>query len=56
MKTLQISLNSIFVAKHPVTKPNLGIIKKHELALAEKIDELVQTALDTREIVVATEK
>ena len=47
---------TIFVAKHPVTKPNLGIIKKHELALAEKIDELVQTALDTREIVVATEK
>ena len=45
-----------FVAKHPVTKPNLGIIKKHELALAEKIDELVQTALDTREIIVATEK
>jgi thiamine biosynthesis protein ThiI len=47
---------TIFVAKHPVTKPNLGIIKKHELALAEKIDELVQTALDTREIIVATEK
>lgn len=47
---------TIFVAKHPVTKPNLGIIKKHELCLAEKIDELVQTALDTREIVVATEK
>ena len=28
---------TIFVAKHPVTKPNLGIIKKHELALAEKM-------------------
>lgn len=46
---------TIFVAKHPVTKPNLGIIKKHELCLAEKIDELVQTALDTRELVIATE-
>ena len=46
---------TIFVAKHPVTKPNLGIIKKHELCLAEKIDELVQTALDTSELVIATE-
>ena len=46
---------TIFVAKHPVTKPNLGIIKKHELCLAEKIDELMQTALDTRELVIATE-
>ncbi|MFI3236862.1 MAG: tRNA uracil 4-sulfurtransferase ThiI [Lachnospiraceae bacterium] len=46
---------TIFVAKHPVTKPNLGIIKKHELNLEEKIDELVQTALDTKELVIATE-
>lgn len=46
---------TIFVAKHPVTKPNLGIIKKHELNLQEKIDELVQTALDTRELIIATE-
>lgn len=40
---------TIFVAKHPVTKPNLNVIKKHEENLAEKIDELVQTALDTDE-------
>ena len=46
---------TIFVAKHPVTKPNLGIIKKHELALSEKIEELVQTALDTKELIIATE-
>ncbi|MBR4058241.1 MAG: tRNA 4-thiouridine(8) synthase ThiI [Lachnospiraceae bacterium] len=46
---------TIFVAKHPVTKPNLGIIKKHELCLSEKIDELVQTALDTKELIIATE-
>lgn len=46
---------TIFVAKHPVTKPNLGIIKKHELCLEEKIDELVKTALDTREVIIATE-
>lgn len=46
---------TIFVAKHPVTKPNLGIIKKHETALADKIDALVQTALDTRELIIAIE-
>ena len=46
---------TIFVAKHPVTKPNLGVIKKHELNLYEKIEELVQTALDTKELIIATE-
>ncbi len=43
---------TIFVAKHPVTKPNLNIIKRHEKNLEEKIDELVQQALDTDEVVV----
>ena len=43
---------TIFVAKHPVTKPNLKIIKRHEQNLAEKIDELVQTALDTKELII----
>ena len=42
---------TIFVAKHPVTKPNLNIIKKSETRLEEKIDELVKTALETREVV-----
>lgn len=46
---------TIFVAKHPVTKPNLNIIKRHEENLKEKIDELVQQALasDVVEIVKA---
>lgn len=43
---------TIFVAKHPVTKPNLNVIKRHEKNLEEKIDELVQTALDTDEVIV----
>lgn len=43
---------TIFVAKHPVTKPNLNIIRKHEKNLYEKIDELVQTALDTDELII----
>lgn len=42
---------TIFVAKHPVTKPNIGIIKKSELKLSEKIDELLETAINTVEIV-----
>ncbi|MBQ8598110.1 MAG: tRNA 4-thiouridine(8) synthase ThiI [Lachnospiraceae bacterium] len=44
---------TIFVAKHPVTKPNLNVIKRHEQNLEEKIDELMQQALDSDEVVVA---
>ena len=44
---------TIFVAKHPVTKPNLKVIKRHEQNLEEKIDELMQQALDSDEVVVA---
>ena len=43
---------TIFVAKHPVTKPNLNVIKKHEENLSEKIDELFQAALDSDEVIV----
>ena len=42
---------TIFVAKHPVTKPNLKQIKKSELKLNEKIDELIQIAIDTTETI-----
>ena len=42
---------TIFVAKHPVTKPNLKRIKKSEEKLAEKIEEMMKTAIETREIV-----
>lgn len=43
---------TIFVAKHPVTKPNLNIIRRHEKNLDEKIDELVKTALETDEVII----
>lgn len=43
---------TIFVAKHPVTKPNLKIIRKHEHNLDEKIEELVQKALDEDEVII----
>ena len=42
---------TIFVAKHPVTKPNLNIIKRSERKLDEKIDELMQTAIETTETI-----
>ena len=41
---------TIFVAKHPVTKPVLSVIEKSEKLLEEKIDELVKTAIDTTEV------
>lgn len=43
---------TIFVARHPVTKPNVNIIRKHEHNLDEKIDELVKAALDTDEVII----
>ena len=42
---------TIFVAKHPVTKPNVEYIKKSETKLAEKIDELMETAITTTETI-----
>ena len=42
---------TIFVAKHPVTKPNVERIAKSELNLTEKIDELMKTAIETTEVI-----
>ncbi len=42
---------TIFVAKHPVTKPNLERIERSERNLEEKIDELMKTAIETAEVV-----
>lgn len=42
---------TIFVAKHPVTKPNIAYIKKSEMKLAGEIDKLVRTAVDTVEVI-----
>ncbi len=43
---------TIFVAKHPVTKPNGNIIRRHEKNLGEKIEELVQRAIEGDEVIV----
>ena len=42
---------TIFVAKHPVTKPNVERMEKSEQNLTEKIDELVRTAVETAEVI-----
>lgn len=42
---------TIFVAKHPVTKPNINIIRRSETHLEEKIDELMKTAIETTETI-----
>ena len=42
---------TIFVAKHPVTKPNLNVIHNDERKLSEKIDALMQEAIDTVEVI-----
>ena len=43
---------TIFVAKHPVTKPNLKIIRRSETHLQEKIKEMVKTAIETAETII----
>ncbi|MDW2799340.1 tRNA uracil 4-sulfurtransferase ThiI [Clostridium boliviensis] len=40
---------TIFVAKHPVTKPSIKMIERSEEKLEEKIDEMVETAISTVE-------
>jgi thiamine biosynthesis protein ThiI len=45
---------TIFVAKHPVTKPNVNIIKRSETNLSETIDELFKKAVETDEVIVVS--
>ena len=42
---------TIFVAKHPVTKPRVDVIENHEELLKEDIDELVRKAIETDEVI-----
>lgn len=42
---------TIFVAKHPVTKPNINVIRSSEKKLEERIDAMVQEALDITEVI-----
>ena len=47
---------TIFVAKHPVTRPKPELIRRHEKQLAGKIDELVKTALEHDEVITVQAK
>lgn len=42
---------TIFVAEHPVTKPVVKVIAKHEENLADCIDEMLKKAVEEREII-----
>ncbi len=42
---------TIFVAKHPVTRPSVKVINKSERKLEEKINELMETAINTVEVI-----
>lgn len=42
---------TIFVAKHPVTKPNLSRIEHSEKKLADVIDGMIKTAIETAETI-----
>ena len=42
---------TIFVAKHPVTKPNVNVIRRSELKLSEVIDKMMDEAIDTEEVI-----
>ncbi|MDE6314819.1 MAG: tRNA 4-thiouridine(8) synthase ThiI [Lachnospiraceae bacterium] len=42
---------TIFVAKHPVTKPNVNIIKRSEENLQEVIDDLMRQAIESVEVI-----
>ncbi len=42
---------TIFVAKHPVTKPSLKVIRHSEKSLEDSINELVKTAMETIETI-----
>ena len=43
---------TIFVAKHPVTKPRLNVIEKHEKALEKVLDDMVAKAIENVEKVI----
>ena len=42
---------TIFVAKHPVTKPLLSVIEKNEAKLRGKIEDMVKTAVESAELI-----
>ncbi len=46
---------TIFVAKHPVTKPRLDAVKRYESRLGDDFDSLVQKAIEDTEVIEISE-
>lgn len=46
---------TVFVAKHPVTKPRLDKIKKSEEKLSDIIDDMLQKAINEAELIIVDE-
>ena len=42
---------TIFVAKHPVTKPNVNVIRRSEQKLADVIDAMIEEAISGEEVI-----
>ena len=42
---------TIYVAKHPVTKPLVMAMEKSERILADDIDEMIERAMTTRQVI-----
>ncbi len=57
IKTFETSIQpyedccTIFVARHPVIRPDIRIIRKSEKKLADRIDEMVEEAIRTSEVI-----
>ncbi|RDU22457.1 tRNA uracil 4-sulfurtransferase ThiI [Anaerosacchariphilus polymeriproducens] len=45
---------TIFVAKHPVTKPNINVIKRSERKLEQNIEDMLRIAIESTEKIVVT--
>ena len=43
---------TIFVAKHPVTKPKISVIRRSEQRLSDCIDELYRKAMESDEVII----
>ncbi len=43
---------TVFVAKHPVTKPKVSVIRRSEQRLKEVIDELYRKAMESDEVII----
>ncbi len=46
---------TIFVAKHPVTKPKADVIRRHEEKVKDELDALMEKAIESDELIIVSE-